>query len=71
MKTNTYGNGSVYRRQDGRWVAAVCSRDPVTGKSVRTYFYAQTKQEALQRKMELLAKSRELSSPSGLTARQS
>ena len=71
MKTNTYGNGSVYRRQDGRWVAAVCSRDPVTGKSVRTYSYGKTKQEALQRKMELLAKKQELPAPSGLTASHS
>lgn len=71
MKTNTYGNGSVYRRQDGRWVAAVCSKGPVTGKTVRTYSYGKTKQEALQRKMELLAKAKELSSPSGLTAKHS
>ena len=71
MKTSTYGNGSIYRRQDGRWVAAVCSRDPVTGKTIRTYFYGKTKQEALQKKMELLAKSKELSATSGLTAYRS
>ena len=71
MKTNTYGNGSVYRRQDGRWVAAVCSRSPVTGKTVRTYAYGKTKQEALQKKTELLAKSKELSAPSGLTVSHS
>ncbi len=71
MKTNTYGNGSVYRRQDGRWVAAVCSRDPVTGKTVRTYSYGKTKQEALQKKMELLAISKELPAPSGLTVSHS
>ena len=71
MKTNTYGNGSIYRRQDGRWVAAVCSRDPVTGKPVRHYRYGKTKQEALQKKMELLAKSKELSATSGLTIKHS
>lgn len=71
MKTGNYGNGSVYRRQDGRWVAAVCSRDPVTGKSVRHYSYGKTKQEALQKKIELLAKSKELSAPSGLTVSHS
>lgn len=66
-----YGNGSIYRRQDGRWVAAVCSRDPVAGKTVRTYLYGKTKQEALQKKMELLAKRKELSATSGLTASHS
>jgi predicted RNase H-like HicB family nuclease len=71
MKTSTYGNGSIYRRQDGRWVAAVCSRDPVTGKTIRTYSYGKTKQEALQKKMELLAKNKELPVTSGLTARHS
>ena len=71
MEQHKYGNGSIYRRQDGRWVAAVCSRDPVTGKSIRTYSYGKTKQEALQRKVELLAKAKELSSPSGLTAKHS
>ena len=71
MEQRNYGNGSVYRRQDGRWVAAVCSRDPVTGKSVRHYRYGKTKQEALQKKMELLAKSIELSVTSGLTASHS
>lgn len=71
MEQRKYGNGSIYRRQDGRWVAAVCSRDPVTGKTIRTYSYGKTKQEALQKKMELLAKNKELPAPSGLTARHS
>lgn len=31
MKQSNYGKGSVYQRQYGRWAAAVCSRDPVTG----------------------------------------
>lgn len=68
MEQHKYGNGSIYRRQDGRWVAAVCSRDLVTDKTIRTYFYGKTKQEALQKKMELLAKRKELSVTSGLTA---
>ena len=71
MEQRKYGNGSVYRRQDGRWVAAVCSRDPVTGKSIRHCRYGKTKQEALQKKMELLAISKERSAPSGLTASHS
>ena len=71
MKQGNYGNGSIYRRQDGRWVAAVCSRDPVTGKTVRHYRYGKTKLEALQKKMELLAISKERSAPSGLTASHS
>lgn len=71
MEQHKYGNGSIYRRQDGRWVAAVCSRDPVTDKTIRTYFYGKTKQEALQKKMELLAKRKELSATSGLTASRS
>lgn len=68
MKTSTYGNGSVYRRQDGRWVAVICGRDPVTGKSIRHYRYGKTKQEALQKKMELLAKSEQPPVTPGLTA---
>jgi len=71
MEQHKYGNGSIYRRQDGRWVAAVCSKAPVTDKTVRTYFYGKTKQEALQKKMELLAKRKELSATSGLTASRS
>lgn len=57
MKQGNYGKGSTYRRQDGRWVVAVCSRDPVTGKSIRRYSYGSTKLEALQKKMELLVTS--------------
>jgi hypothetical protein len=68
MEQRKYGNGSVYRRQDGRWVAAVCSRDPVTGKSIRYYRYGKTKQEALQKKIELLAKGEQLPVTPGLTA---
>ncbi|WP_371373382.1 hypothetical protein [Sporomusa aerivorans] len=71
MEQRKYGNGSIYRRQDGRWVVAVCGRDPVTGKPVRQYRYGKTKQEALQKKMELLAKNKELPAPSGLTASHS
>jgi hypothetical protein len=68
MEKRNYGNGSIYRRQDGRWVAAVCSRDPMTGKSIRTYFYGKTKLEALQKKMELIAKRKELPATPDLTA---
>lgn len=71
MERREYGNGSIYRRQDGRWVAAVCSRDPVTGKSIRHYRYGKTKQEALQKKMELLAKSKQPPVTPGLTAKHS
>nr|WP_092075057.1 hypothetical protein [Dendrosporobacter quercicolus]NSL50022.1 hypothetical protein [Dendrosporobacter quercicolus DSM 1736]SDN30015.1 hypothetical protein SAMN04488502_1176 [Dendrosporobacter quercicolus] len=71
MKTGNYGKGSIYRRQDGRRVAAVCSRAPATGKTIRHYAYGPTKQEALQKKMELLAKNKELPAPSGLTAKHS
>jgi hypothetical protein len=71
MEQRKYGNGSIYRRQDGRWVAAVCSRDPATGKTIRTYSYGKTKQEALQKKMELLAKNKELPATFGLTASRS
>lgn len=71
MKQGNYGNGSIYRRQDGRWVAAVCSRDPVTGKSIRHYRYGRTKQEALQKKMELLATGEQPPFTLGLTAKHS
>ena len=71
MKTSIYGNGSMYRRQDGRWVAAVCSRDPVTGKTVRHYRYGKTKLEALQKKMELLVKGEQPTVTPGLTAKHS
>jgi hypothetical protein len=50
MEKRKYGNGSIYRRQDGRWVAAICSRDAETGKSVRRYSYGKTKLEVLQKK---------------------
>lgn len=69
MKQNSFGKGSIYRRQDGRWVVAVCSRDPVTGKSIRRYSYGSTKLEALQKKMDLLAKSEEPFVTPGLTVR--
>ena len=68
MEQRKYGNGSIYRRQDGRWVAAVCSRDPMTGESIRHYRYGKTKQEALQKKIELLAKSEQPPVRPGLTA---
>jgi len=71
MERRKYGNGSIYRRQDGRWVAAVCSRDPVTGKSIRSYRYGKTKLEALQKKMELIAKSKGFPATPGLTASRS
>ena len=70
MEQRNYGNGSIYRRQDGRWVAAVCSRDPV-GKSVRQYRYGKTKQEALQKKMELLAQGEQPPVTPSLTASHS
>ncbi|TCL38810.1 hypothetical protein EV210_103294 [Anaerospora hongkongensis] len=69
MKKGNYGNGSIYRRQDGRWVAAVCSRDPATGKSIRRYGYGKTKLEALQKKMELLVMREEPLVTSGLIVR--
>ena len=31
MEQNRFGKGSIDRHQDGHRVAAVCSRDPVTG----------------------------------------
>jgi len=71
MEQREYGKGSIYRRQDGRWVAAVCSRDPVTGKSIRHYRYGKTKQEILQKKIELLAKNEQLPVTLGLTATHS
>ena len=71
MEQRKYGNGSIYRRQDGHRVAAVCSRDPVTGKSIRHYRYGKTKQEALQKKLELLAKSDQSPVTQGLTASRS
>lgn len=70
MKTGNYGNGSISQRQDVRWVV-VCSRDPVTGKAVRTYSYGKTKREALPKNRELLAKAKEFSAPSGLTVSHS
>ena len=71
MEQYKVGNGNMYRRQDGRQETTVCSRAPATGKSIRSYRYGQSKQEALQKKKELLAQSKELPAPSGLTAKHS
>lgn len=38
------GEGSIYKRQDGRWEAAI-SLDTVTGKRKRVHFYGRTRQE--------------------------
>lgn len=71
MEKRNYGNGSIYKRQDGRWVAAVCSCDPATGKSIRSYYYGKTKQEVLRKKMELIAKSKKLPFTLDLNAKHS
>lgn len=58
MEKGNYGKGSIYRRQDGRWMAAVCSRDPAAGKSIRHDGDGKTQREALQKRMDLLAQSK-------------
>jgi integrase len=56
-KKATDGEGSVYRRADGRWVAEVTltACDPVTGKQVRQTAYGRTRAEAVAKLDEMRA----------------
>ena len=47
--------GSIYKRKDNRWCGAlVIGYDPRTGKPVRKYVYAQTRQEVLEKLSKLV-----------------
>lgn len=52
-KKRANGEGSVWQRPNGNWVAQVSFIDPVTGKSDRKAVSGKTKQEALKKKREL------------------
>jgi integrase len=49
-----YGDGSVYQRGDGRWVAVLSVPDPTTGKPKRIQRYAPTQRAANARLKDLL-----------------
>lgn len=60
------GEGSVYQRKDGRWMASLRYSDPVSGESVRVALYGKSKTEASRKLRE--ARSR---TESGKPARDS
>jgi hypothetical protein len=48
------GEGSVYQRKDGIWVAAISlGRDPATGKPLRRVAYGSTRKEAAEKLQQL------------------
>ena len=62
MGKRANGEGSIYRRSDGKWTAAVTiGRDEKTGKLIRKYVYGKTKAEAQEKKAALLEKTKVLS----------
>ena len=51
------GDGSIFQRKDGSWRGFILSGYDAQGKAKRKYFSAATKDEAVQKKHELIAKS--------------
>lgn len=45
MTRRAHGEGSIYRRKDGHWVASLRYDDPITGERSRSTFYGRTKTE--------------------------
>jgi len=57
MARRANSEGSIYKRGDGRWCAAITvGTDPDTGKPIRRTVYAKTKQQALDQLDELRRK---------------
>lgn len=54
MKRRADGEGSIYRRADGRWCAAVSLGRGPGGKYLRRVVYAKSKSEALELRRQLL-----------------
>lgn len=48
------GDGTVYRRKDGRWTVAVSFKDPATGVTRRRVAYASTQKVALDKRRQLI-----------------
>ena len=48
-RTNANGEGSIYKRADGKWVAALVVEDPDTGDRKRRVLYGRTRTEARQK----------------------
>lgn len=46
---NANGEGSVYKRADGRWAASITVEDPTTGTTKRRTLYAKTRREAREK----------------------
>lgn len=55
MSKRANGEGTVYKRRDGRWVAAAFLSDPATGRRIRRAFYGRTSREARLKREEALA----------------
>lgn len=49
MSRNSNGDGSVFRRKDGRWQASCCVGFAADGKLIRKYFYGYTRKEAVEK----------------------
>jgi integrase len=54
MSRRSNGEGSVYRRKDGRWVAATTLNDPTTGLKRRHSFYGKTMADAKNKRATAL-----------------
>ncbi len=55
--TRSNGEGSIYKRKDGRWCGQVTvGQDPKTGKLKRKYIYGDTRKEVARKMTELLHK---------------
>ena len=46
MTKRAHGEGSIYRRKDGKWCASIRFEDASTGERSRATFYGRTKTEA-------------------------
>ncbi|MGB9791495.1 MAG: N-terminal phage integrase SAM-like domain-containing protein [Thermacetogeniaceae bacterium] len=44
-----HGEGTIYKRSDGRWCAQATVHDPATGRPKRVTFYGRTRQEVQEK----------------------
>ena len=60
MGRRSNGEGSITKRKDGRWQAAVSVGTDENGKLKRKYFYARTKEEVTTKLVEATNSERSL-----------
>lgn len=61
-----HGEGSIYRRKDGRWTGSVTvGYHPTTGRQQRRYVYGRTRKEVQEKLMKLLASQQAGTLPAG------